>query len=38
MENVKDIFRIVWYLGWRWAAAVAVFCAVIGIANWEWWR
>ena len=37
-ENVKDVFRIMWYLGWRFAVAVSIFCGIIALASWEWYR
>ena len=37
-ENMKDIGRIVWYLGWRFALTVAIFSGIIALASWEWWR
>lgn len=38
MENIKDIGRIIWYLGWRIALTVSIFFGIIALANWEWYR
>lgn len=37
-EGTADILRIIWYLGWRFAAVIAGFIGLMYLANWSWWQ